>query len=55
MSTILTLAEFVAEVDSMIDKVCSEEGIDKNEFLYDVLYAMTMGRPTPVKPYEETL
>ena len=33
MSTILTRAEFVADIDEIISKVCAEEGLDKREFL----------------------
>jgi hypothetical protein len=33
MSTLITVAELVADIDELISKVCQEEGLDKTEFL----------------------
>ena len=54
MATPITVAEMVADIDEMIAKVCHEEGLDKDEFMFRLLNAM-LYRPTPVIPYKETV
>lgn len=42
MSTPITVAQMVADVDEMISKVCAEEGLDKTEFLQALAVAARM-------------
>lgn len=40
MAVPITVAEMVADIDEMIAKVCAEEGLDKDEFLFNLMNAM---------------
>lgn len=41
---ILTVAEFVADLEEMAKKICDEEGIVYEDFIADVAYALQVNQ-----------
>ena len=42
MATILTAAEFIAQLDEMVHEVCIEEGIEYDAFIADLAQALKL-------------